>query len=45
MGQRDVSADGQRFVIGGQNLEAPAGEIHVVLDWNATLRNPGSPKP
>jgi len=35
----DVAANGQRFLIGGRNPEAPAREIHVVLDWSATLKN------
>jgi len=41
----DASADGQRFLIGGRNPEAPAREIHMVLNWNAVLRNAGSAKP
>jgi hypothetical protein len=33
----DVSADGQRFVVAVRNPDAPAREIHVVLDWSAAL--------
>jgi len=36
----DVSADGRRFLIAGLNPDAPGREIHVVLNWNATLRQP-----
>ena len=35
----DVAANGQRFLIGARNPEAPAREIHVVLGWSANLRN------
>jgi Tol biopolymer transport system component len=41
----DASADGQRFLIGGRNPEAPAREIHMVLNWNAIPRNPSAPQP
>jgi hypothetical protein len=44
-GRWDTSADGQRFVIGGRNPDAPAREIHMVLNWSAILRHPGSPAP
>ena len=37
----DAAADGQRFLIAGHNPDAPAREINVVLNWNATLRAPG----
>jgi hypothetical protein len=33
----DVSADGQRFLVAVRNPDAPAREIHVVLDWSAAL--------
>ena len=33
----DVAADGRRFLIAGRNPATPAREIHVVLNWNATL--------
>ena len=36
----DASADGRRFLIAGRNPDAPAREIHVVLNWSATLRKP-----
>ncbi len=34
----DVTADGQRFVVRVKNPEAPAEEIHVVLNWFEELR-------
>jgi Tol biopolymer transport system component len=33
----DVATDGRRFLIAGHNPATPAREIHVVLNWNATL--------
>ena len=39
----DVAADGRRFLIAAKNPDAPAREIHVVLNWLATLRAPRSP--
>jgi Tol biopolymer transport system component len=44
-GRWDASADGQRFLIAGRNPGAPTREIHLVLNWNAILRKPGSPEP
>ncbi len=32
-GGYDVSADGQRFLVAARNPDAPAREIHVVLNW------------
>ncbi len=34
----DVASDGQRFVIAARNPEAPAREIHVVLNWFEELK-------
>jgi hypothetical protein len=39
----DVAADGQRFLIAARNPDAPAREIHVVLNWNELLRAPVRP--
>jgi len=36
----DASADGQRFLIAGRNPDAPAREIHMVVNWNTALRAP-----
>jgi len=33
----DVAANGQRFLVAARNPDAPAREIHVVLDWSASL--------
>ena len=32
-GAYDVTADGRRFLVAAQNPDAPAREIHVVLNW------------
>ena len=37
-GGYDVSADGQRFLVAAQNPDAPAREIHVVLNWFEELK-------
>ncbi|MCH7717336.1 MAG: protein kinase [Gemmatimonadetes bacterium] len=34
----DVTADGQRFLVKVQNPNAPAAEIHVVLNWFEELK-------
>ncbi len=34
----DVSADGQRFLVQVKNPDAPAKEIHVVVNWFEVLR-------
>jgi hypothetical protein len=44
-GRWDTDAAGQRFVVGGRNPDAPAREIHMVLNWTATLRRPGALEP
>ena len=37
-GRWDVARDGQRFIITGRNPDAPAREIHVVLNWDEVLK-------
>jgi serine/threonine-protein kinase len=36
----DASADGRRFLVAGRNPDAPAREIHMVVNWAAALRTP-----
>ncbi len=37
-GRWDVTADGQRFLVTVKNPDAPAREIHVVLNWDEELK-------
>jgi len=36
-----VTADGQRFLVKVKNPDAPAKEIHVVVNWFEVLRELG----
>ena len=38
LGDYDVTADGQRFLVRVKNPDAPAREIHVVLNWFEKLK-------
>ncbi|MCH7876345.1 MAG: serine/threonine-protein kinase, partial [Gemmatimonadetes bacterium] len=40
-GGYDVTADGQRFLVKVKNPDAPAKEIHVVVNWFEVLRELG----